>query len=200
MKTQFFEQLAGFGFAGNFLLNINQDGTGILTVSAVLKKDNITATAGNSLPPMLFKGTAEELDEGFFEQFAQPVKQTAGIINNLEDYQKQLEKAKKNVKNGNDKTAKNSASETDDETDEEPQNLFTPQVDDAQAKAEKKRLYDDAMDKVKELAQNTKYAEALAQLPDPADYPDKAEAIEAKRQTLQAGKEAYDKLTASFND
>ncbi|GAB2972428.1 hypothetical protein GCM10027049_02710 [Mucilaginibacter puniceus] len=200
MKTQFFQQIAGLGFTGNFLLNINQDETGILTVSAVLKKGSITATAGNSLPPMLFKGTAEELDEGFFEQFAQPVKQTAGIINNLEDYQKQLEKAKKNVKNGNDKTAKNSASETDDETDEEPQNLFTPQVDDAQAKAEKKRLYDDAMDKVKELAQNTKYAEALAQLPDPADYPDKAEAIEAKRQTLQAGKEAYDKLTASFND
>jgi hypothetical protein len=50
------------------------------------------------------------------------------------------------------------------------------------------------------LAQNTKYAEALSQLPDVAEHPDKAEAIEAKRKTLQAGKEAYDKLTASFND
>ncbi len=199
MKTQFFQQIAGLGFTGNFLLNINQDETGNLTVSAVLKKGNITATAGNNLPPMLFKGTAEELDEGFFEQFAQPVKQTAGIINNLEEYQKQLDKAKKNAKSTNDKTNK-SATEKDDEAEEETQDLFTPQVDDAQAKAEKKRLYDDAMEKVKELAQNTKYAEALAQLPDPADYPEKAEAIEAKRQTLQAGKEAYDKLTASFND
>jgi len=199
MKTQFFQQLAGLGFTGNFLLNINQDETGILTVSAVLKKGNITATGGNNLPPMLFKGTAVELDEGFFDQFAQPVKQTAGIINNLEEYQKQLDKAKKNAKTTNDKTNK-SATEKDDEAEEETQDLFTPQVDDAQAKAEKKRLYDDAMEKVKELAQNTKYAEALAQLPDPADYPEKAEAIEAKRQTLQAGKEAYDKLTASFND
>lgn len=199
MKTQFFQQIAGLGFNGNFLLNINQDETGILTVSAVLKKGNVTATAGNSLPPMLFKGTPEELDEGFFEQFAQPVKQTAGIINNLEEYQKQLEKAKKNAKPHNDKTNK-TAPDTEDDEEEEPQNLFTPKVDDAQAKAEKKRLYDDAMEKAKELAQNTKYAEALAQLPDPADYPDKAEAIEAKRKTLQAGKEAYDKLTASFND
>jgi hypothetical protein len=56
------------------------------------------------------------------------------------------------------------------------------------------------MERVKNLAQNTKYAEALAQLPDVAEHPDKAEAIEAKRKTLQAGKEAYDKLTASFND
>jgi PRTRC genetic system protein E len=200
MKTQFFQQIAGLGFNGNFLLNINQDETGILTVSAVLKKGNITATAGNSLPPMLFKGTPEELDEGFFEQFAQPVKQTAGIINNLEAYQKELERAKKNGKNDKDKAGKTVTTEPEEDNDEEPQNLFTPQADDAQAKAEKKRLYDDAMEKVKELAQNTKYAEALVQLPDPADYPDKAEAIGAKRKTLQAGKEAYDKLTASFND
>jgi PRTRC genetic system protein E len=199
MKTQFFQQIAGLGFNGNFLLNINQDETGILTVSAVLKKENITATAGNSLPPMLFKGTPEELDEGFFEQFAQPVKQTAGLINNLEDYQKQLEKAKKNAKPNNDKANK-TAPDSEDDAEEEPQNLFTPKAGDAQVKAEKKRLYDDSMEKVKELAQNTKYAEALAHLPDPADYPDKAETIEAKRKTLQAGKEAYDKLTASFND
>jgi PRTRC genetic system protein E len=199
MKTQFFQQIAGLGFNGNFLLNINQDETGILTVSAVLKKGNVTATTGNSLPPMLFKGTPEELDEGFFEQFARPVKQTAGLINNLEDYQKQLEKAKKNGKTNTDKTIK-TASDADDDTDEEPQTLFTVQADDAQVKAEKKRLYDDAMEKVKQLAQNTKYAEALAHLPDPTDYPDKAETIEAKRKTLQAGKEAYDKLTASFND
>lgn len=77
MKTNFFQQIAGLGFNGNFLLHINQDETGVLTVSAVLKKGNTTATAGNQLPPMLFKGTSEELDEGFFEQFAQPVKQTS---------------------------------------------------------------------------------------------------------------------------
>lgn len=199
MKTNFFELITGLQINGNLLLNIHNDETGVITVSAVLKKGNITATAANSLPPMLFKGTATELDEGFFGQFAQPVKQTVGIINNLEAYQKELEKAKKNGKNDKDKTAKGGATEPEDDKDEE-QNLFSPQVDDTEAKAEKKRLFDDAMEKVKELAQNTKYAEALAQLPDPADYPEKAEAIEAKRQTLQAGKEAYDKLTASFND
>jgi len=199
MKTQFFQQIAGLGFTGNFLINIHQDETGVQTVSVVLKKGSITATAGNSLPPMLFKGTAVELDEDFFGQLAQPVKQTAGIINNLEDYQKQLEKVKKSDKNSTGNNSKPAAGENDDEKDDSP-DLFTTHVDNAQAEAERKRLFEEAMERVKELAKLTKYAEALAQLPDPAEYPDKAEAIEAKRKTLQAGKDAYDKLQASFND
>jgi len=196
MKTNFFQQIAGLGFNGNFLLNINQDETGVQTVSVVLKKDK----AIDGLPPMLFKATADELDEGFFEQLAQPVRQTAGLISNIESYQKEVEKAKKNAKPDKSKAGKPAETDPEDDEQEEQNNLFTPPEDDKQAKAEKKRLYDEAMEKVKVLAQNTKYAEALSNLPDVADYPDKAEAIETKRKTLQAGKEAYDKLTASFND
>ncbi|MET3501260.1 PRTRC genetic system protein E [Mucilaginibacter rubeus] len=196
MKTNFFQQIAGLGFNGNFLLNINQDETGVQTVSVVLKKDK----AIDGLPPMLFKATADELDEGFFEQLAQPIIQTAGLISNLESYQKELDKAKKNAKPDKAKAGKPAETETEDDEQDEQNNLFTPPEDDKQAKAEKKRMYDEAMEKVKQLAQNTKYAEALANLPDVADYPDKAEAIEAKRKTLQVGKDAYDKLTASFND
>ncbi|MFD2871956.1 PRTRC system protein E [Mucilaginibacter ximonensis] len=201
MKTNFFEQIAGLGFNGNFLLNIHQDETGVQTVSVILKRESVKATAGTNLPPMLFKATAQELDEGFFEQLAQPVKQTAGLITNLETYQKEVEKAKKNAKPDKDKTAKATTAEPDEEDDkEDDNNLFTPQEDDKQAKAEKKRLYEEAMDRVKELAKQMKYAEALAQLPDPAEYPDKAELIEAKRQEIQAGKDLYDKLAQQFND
>lgn len=201
MKTNFFEQIAGLGFNGNFLLNIHQDETGVQTVSVILKNENVKATAGSNLPPMLFKATAQELDEGFFEQLAQPVKQTAGLITNLETYQKEVEKAKKNAKPDKDKTAKPTTAEPDEEDDkEDDNNLFTPQEDDKQAKAEKKRLYEEAMDRVKELAKQMKYAEALAQLPDPTEYADKAELIEAKRQEIQAGKDLYDKLAQQFND
>jgi PRTRC genetic system protein E len=196
MKTNFFQQIAGLGFNGNFLLNINQDETGVQTVSVVLKKDK----AIDGLPPMLFKATADELDEGFFEQLAQPVRQTAGLISNIESYQKELEKAKKNAKPDKAKAGKPAENDPGDDEQDEHNNLFTPPEDDKQAKAEKKRLYDEAMERVKNLAQNTKYAEALSNLPDVAEHPDKADAIEAKRKTLQAGKEAYDKLTASFND
>jgi PRTRC genetic system protein E len=194
MKTNFFQQIAGLGFNGNFLLNIHQDDKGTQTVSVVLKRDK----AINGLPPMLFKATAEELDEGFFGQLAEPVKQTVGLISNLETYQKELDKAKKNAKP--DKSNKTAVTDPNEDDKDDDSDLFTPPEDDKEAKAEKKRLYDEAMDKVKVLAQNTKYAEALAHLPEVADYPDKAEAIEAKRKTLQAGKDAYDKLTESFND
>jgi PRTRC genetic system protein E len=202
MKTNFFKQLAELGFNGNFLLNIHQDETGVQTVSVVLKKGDIMGVAGNSLPPMLFKAIPEELDDEFFEQLAQPVKQTAGIISNLETYQKELEKAKKNVKSDKDKSAKTAPAdkEEDDDENEEAGNLFTPKEDDKQAKVEKKRLFDEALEKVKSLAKQMKYTEALAQLPDPAEHPDKAELIEAKRQEIQKGKEVYDKLTEQFND
>jgi PRTRC genetic system protein E len=194
MKTNFFQQLAGLGFSGNFLLNIHQDDKGLQTVSLVLKKDK----AVNGLPPMLFRATADELDEVFFDKLAEPVTLTKGLISNIESYKTELDKANKKAKP--DKSNKTAVTEPDDEDKDDDSNLFTPPEDDKEAKAEKKRLYEEAMDKVKTLAQNTKYAEALAQLPDVADYPDKAEAIETKRKTLQAGKEAYDKLTASFND
>lgn len=196
MKTNFFQQIAGLGFTGNFLLNIHQDEKGEQTVSVVLRKDKSI----DGLPPMLFKATAGEFDEQFFDKLADPVKQTVGLISNLESYQKELDKAKKNAKPDKGKAGKTTETEQDDDDKDDENNLFTPPEDDRQAKAEKKRLYDEAMEKVKELAQNTKYAEAIANLPDVADYPDKAEAIETKRKTLQAGKEAYDKLTASFND
>ncbi|MGF7077738.1 PRTRC system protein E [Mucilaginibacter sp. UYCu711] len=194
MKTNFFQQIADLGFSGNFLLNIHQDDKGLQTVSVVLKKDK----AVDGLPPMLFRATADELDEGFFDKLAEPVTLTKGLISNIESYKTELDKANKNAKP--DKSNKAAVTEPDDDDKDDDSNLFTPPEDDKEAKAEKKRLYDEALDKVKTLAQNTKYAEALAQLPDVADYPDKAEAIEAKRKTLQAGKEAYDKLTASFND
>ncbi|MBB5395145.1 PRTRC system protein E [Mucilaginibacter sp. AK015] len=196
MKTNFFQQIAGLGFNGNFLLNIHQDEKGVQTVSVALKRDK----AVDGLPPMLFKATAEELDEGFFAKLTEPVKQTAGLISNIETYQKELDKAKKNAKPDKGKAGKPAETDSDEDDNDDENNLFTPPEDDKEAKAEKKRLYDEAMEKVKQLAQNTKYAEALANLPDVADYPDKAEAIEAKRRTLQAGKDAYDKLTASFND
>lgn len=56
------------------------------------------------------------------------------------------------------------------------------------------------MEKAKELAKQMKYAEALAQLPDPADYPEHAEILNKKRREIQTSKETYDKLTQQFND
>ena len=94
MKTNFFQQIAGLGFNGNFLLNIHQDDKGLQTVSVILKKDK----AIDGLPLMLFKATAEELDEGFFEQLTEPVALTKGLMSNIDAYKRELDKANKKAK------------------------------------------------------------------------------------------------------
>jgi PRTRC genetic system protein E len=129
MKTNCFQQIAGLGFKGNFLLNIHQEETGGQTISVVLKKDK----AIDGLPPMLFKASPEELDEDFFEQLARPAKETAGLFNNLESYQKELDKAKKIVRPDKAKANKPADNEQDDEHKDDENNLFTPPGDDKEA-------------------------------------------------------------------
>ena len=72
--------------------------------------------------------------------------------------------------------------------------------DDSQLNAEKKQYVDEALQKSKELAKQMKYVEALAQLPEPAEYSEQAELIEAMRAEIQKGKEVYDQLQEQFKD
>ena len=200
MKTNFFEQVAGLKIDGNLLININSDKNGLMTVSTMLSK-------AGTIPPMVFTALAHELDEAFFEKLAEPVKQTKGLITNLDNYQKELDKAKKNAGKDKSKTTANSTATTggDDIDDDDDDNgntgdLFSQQPDDSQLKAEKKQYVDEALQKAKELAKQMKYVEALAQLPDPAEYTEQAELIEAKRAEIQKGKEVYDQLQEQFKD
>jgi len=199
MKTNFFEQVAGLKIDGNLLMNINTDKNGLMTVSAMLSK-------AGAIPPMVFTALSHELDEAFFDKLAEPVKQTKGLITNLDNYQKELEKAKKNAGKDKAKTTDNSTTATaGDDNDDDDDNgntgdLFSQQPDDSQLKAEKKQYVDDQLQKAKELAKQMKYVEALAQLPDPAEYSEQAELIEAKRAEIQKGKEVYDQLQQQFND
>lgn len=150
---------------------------------------------------MLLTGTAQELDEGFFEAIATPVRQTQGLLTNLENYQKEVDKAAKQAKDKH-KPAKTAAAATDTDEDDTDgaDDLFTPKPDDKEAKAEKKRLFDEQMLKVKNLAQQLKYVEAIAQLPDASEHPEKAELLAAKKQELEKGKAMYDQLQKQFND
>jgi PRTRC genetic system protein E len=198
MKTNFFEQVAGLKIDGNLLLNINSDKNGLLTVSAMLSK-------AGTIPPMVFTALAYELDEAFFDKLTEPVKQTKGLITNLENYKKELDKAKKQpAKDGKATTTTATATTNDDDDDDDDNgntgDLFSQQPDDSQLKAEKKQYVGDQLLKAKELAKQMKYVEALAALPDPAEYSEQAELIAAKRAEIQKGKEVYDQLQQQFND
>src|ERR1700712_4725237 len=98
MTTNFFANIAGLNIPGDWKIAIHADDKGQLTVSALFNTNNNGDNAYKVVPPMVLKGTAQEMDEGFFETIEQPIQETAGLLNNMEAYLKGLEEAKKQSK------------------------------------------------------------------------------------------------------
>jgi PRTRC genetic system protein E len=211
MKTNFFELVAGLSLSGNLQINIHQHDSGSQTVSVLLSAKDPKATAGKTLPPMLLKGSPQELDNGFFQYISEPAKQTEKLFANADAYKKELDKAQKLATTAKETktttvagaTAKAPAKgdlfsaspeplvDDNDDDDDEP---LDEQPDDSEALAEKQRLYDEAMQRVNTLNGQMKYAEAIAQLPDPEEYPDKVEEIRIKGEALLKRQEMYASL------
>jgi len=203
MKTNFFEQVAGLAITGTLQINIQPQESGTLTVSVMLVNNNPKITTGKNIPPMLLTGSAQELDEAFFNQVGEPVKRTVKLFANADAYQKELDKAGqagKKDKDTKDKSAKGTANtnlftqQPDERTDDDLDEVPDEQADDSEAIAEKQRLYDEAMQRVGELNTQMKYKEAIAQLPDAEEYPEKADEINIKRDALQKRQEMYASL------
>lgn len=207
MKTNFFEHIGALEFQGALHLSLLKNAEGVLTVSVFLP--NPTAdTAGNVIPPMILKGNAVELNEGFFGAIAAPVKQTASIFANMDAYQQSLKKAAESSKAEQDKkskankgkTATASAADTDDDIDDEQdetENLFSVQENEQKVLAEKKKRYASVLEQVAELSKVFKYDEAISLLQTCTDYLEKAEEINAKGAELQKHKAKYE---AFIND
>ena len=203
MKTNFFEQIAGLAITGTLQINIQPQESGTLTVSVMLVNNNPKITTGKNIPPMLLTGSAQELDEAFFNQVGEPVKRTVKLFANADAYQKELDKAGqagKKDKDSKDKSAKGTANtnlftqQPDEHTDDDLDEVQDEQADDSEAIAEKQRMYDEAMQRVGELNTQMKYKEAIAQLPDAEEYPEKADEINIKRDALQKRQELYASL------
>jgi PRTRC genetic system protein E len=200
MQTNFFNHIGGLEFQGNLNLIIAKATDGKLTVS-VLLANATTDKAGNVIPPMILRGEANELDEGFFTAIHSPLKQTAQLFANMDAYQKSLDDAQKQSKAELDKKNKGkdkgkTATATDDDNDDEPEteNLFSTQEAEQKAITEKKKRYDEAMLQIAELNKNCKYSEAIALLPSAEDYPDKADEITRKGEELAKRKAKYEEL------
>ncbi|HEY9195386.1 MAG TPA: PRTRC system protein E [Mucilaginibacter sp.] len=201
MQTNFFEHISALEFQGALNLNLIKNAEGLLTVSVFLP--NATAdTAGNLIPPMILKGKAVELDEGFFGAIAAPVKQTASLFANLDAYQQSLKKVaesskaeldKKN-KGNKGKTAIASTPDTDDDDNEDTENLFSAQENEQKILAEKKKRYASVLEQVAELNKQFKYDEAISLLQTCADYLEKAGEINEKGAELLKRKAKYEEF------
>lgn len=161
MNANFFNQIAQMGITGDLQLTISKGIENTLIVSIMLQNEQCGDNAKQLIPPLNLRGTAEELDEGFFQQITTPLQTASGLMVNMEAFMKQLEVAKK-------------------------QSAMEKEKSDTQKKEQeaKDKKFKDGMVKADELEKEGKFREAWMKVPEIADYPEKADEIRKRKSEL----------------
>ena len=94
--TNFFAHIAAIPFEGCLNITVRKDGEQ-LTAAVLLQNDGCGDAAKNHIPPLILKGSAKELCEGFFDAIATPVAESSKLLVNMEQFLKGQEAAKKNA-------------------------------------------------------------------------------------------------------
>ncbi|RUT71572.1 PRTRC system protein E [Flavobacterium cupreum] len=159
--TNFFNQIAQLNFTGNLQLTIAKGAENNLIISIMLQNDGCADTAKNIIPPLSLRGTAEELDNGFFQTITTPIQTASGLMVNMEGFMKQLEQAKK-------------------------QSAMEKEKADRQKKEQeaKDKKFNDAMAKADELEKESRFREAWMKVPEMAEFPEKADEIRRRKTAL----------------
>lgn len=165
--TNFFAHAAALSFEGCLNITLKKDGEQ-LTVSVLLQNDACMDTAKAHIPPLILKGTAKEFCEGFFDAIAEPVAQTSALLVNMEQYQKGQEKAKQNA--ASEKIKNEKAAKPEKQTPEQARQMQYAQL----------------MENADALEKQGKFKEAWMKIPQPSEFPDKAEEIRTRRAALSA--------------
>ena len=161
MSTNFFNQITQLNFTGNLQLTIAKGAENKIIVSIMLQNEGCADTAKNIIPPLNLRGTAEELDNGFFEKITTPIQTASGLMIDMEGFMKQLEQAKK-------------------------QSAMEKEKQDRHKKEQeaKDKKFKDAMAKADELEKEGRFREAWMKVPEMAEFPDKADEIRRRKTAL----------------
>ena len=194
MTTNFFQNIASLNLQGVWKLVITTDEQGNFTVSQLFH-----TTCGDKavhlIVPLTLSGTAEELDEGFFDTVTEPTLKSAGLQANMEAHLKSVEAAKAASKLEQDKKSKEKAQATTAAKNSTDAELPEVKV----SKEEKKKAYDEAMEQVNELIKKLKFSDALNILPATEDHPAKENELTKKRRYLEQQANLYEKALLNFN-
>ena len=95
MQTNFFRHIAQMNLTGNLQITFTQTTENNYVVSVLLQNEQCGDDAKKIIPPLNLRGTAEELDNGFFENISTPLQTASGLMVDMESFMKQLEEAKK---------------------------------------------------------------------------------------------------------
>lgn len=159
--TNFFNQIAQLDFTGNLQLTIAKGAENNLIVSVMLQNEQCGDNAKNIIPPLNLRGTAEELDNGFFENITMPIQTASGLMVNMEGFIKQVEEAKK-------------------------QSAMEKEKAESKKKEQeaKDKKFKDGMAKADELEKEGKFREAWMKVPEIAEFPEKADEIRRRKTEL----------------
>ena len=119
---------------------IRKSATG-MTVSVLPKSNGLKDEAQNHIVPLTLSGLPGELDAGFMNAIASPVRRVSGLLTNMAEFEKQADKAAANSKASKEQKAK--------ETKEEK---------------EKREKYEKHMKKAEELIAARNHKEAVTAL------------------------------------
>jgi PRTRC genetic system protein E len=158
MQTNFFRQLTKLNLVGDLQLILRQTDENSLVLSVLLNNEQCGDKAKNLILPLNLSGTAEELDNGFFENISVPLQTASGLMVNMESFMKQLEEANKQSVMEKEKSDK-----------------------EKKEKESKEKKYKDAFQKAEELEKEGDYKGAWTALPKISEYPDYANIIRKKQ-------------------
>ena len=161
MNANFFNQIAQLQIIGDLQLTIAKGAENNLIVSVMLQNEQCGDNAKNIIPPLNLRGTAEELDNGFFENITTPIQTASGLMVDMENFMKQLEETKKQSAMEKDKADR--------------------QKKEQEAKDKK---FKDAMAKADELEKEGKHREAWVKVPEITEFPEKADEIRRRKREL----------------
>ena len=95
MQTNFFRQIAKLNLTGDLQITLRPTTENNFVLSVLLTNEQCGDEARKMIPPLNLRGTAEELDNGFFENISTPLQTASGLMVDMESFMKQVEEAKK---------------------------------------------------------------------------------------------------------
>ena len=158
MQTNFFRQIAKMNLTGDLQFTLRPTTENSFVLSILLNNEQCGDEARKMIPPLNLRGTAEELDNGFFENITMPLQTASELMVDMESFMKQLEEVKKQ-----------SAMEKEKSDNEKKE------------KEAKEKKYKEAFQKAETLEKEGKYKDAWSALPKASEYPDFAEQIRKKQ-------------------
>lgn len=161
MQTNFFRQLANLQLTGDLQIILTKTSETQYLASILLKNEQCGDEAKKSIPPLNLRGTAEELDNGFFENITTPLQTASGLMVDMEAFLKQLEEAKK-------------------------QSAMEKEKVDKQKKEQetKDKKFRDGMARVDALEKEGKFRDAWIKIPDITEFPEKTDEIRKRKTSL----------------